>query len=177
MVLISQSFKKRNPKECLREEIYNGPHPNPCNSYGSTYGEHREALEFDINVHAELKQVCIDNHITYNCTPFDLTSAKEVIELGTEVIKVSSFHNNQRDLLKYIFDNHNGEIHISLGMTTKDELSDLIAFSKSYSIKKILFYLVHFEYICPPSQLYLKEIKSLFDKYSDDFGNRIKRAS
>lgn len=163
-------FQKRNPKECLRKEIYDGPHPNPCNSYGSTYGEHREALEFDINVHAELKQICIDNHITYNCTPFDLTSAKEVIELGTEVIKVSSFHNNQIDLLKYIFDNHNGEIHISLGMTTKNELNDLVALSKSYSRQKdiVLFWCTS-AYPCPPSQLYLKEIKSLFDKYSDDF--------
>ena len=61
-----RKVSKRNPKECLRKEIYDGPHPNPSNSYGSTYGEHREALEFDINVRTELKQTCIDNHITYN---------------------------------------------------------------------------------------------------------------
>ena len=30
-------FQKRNVKESLREEIYNGPHPNPHNSYGNTY--------------------------------------------------------------------------------------------------------------------------------------------
>jgi sialic acid synthase len=35
-------FQKRNNKELLTEEQYNAPHPNPANSYGKTYGEHRE---------------------------------------------------------------------------------------------------------------------------------------
>ena len=34
-------FQKRNNKELLTEEQYNSPHPNPVNSYGKTYGEHR----------------------------------------------------------------------------------------------------------------------------------------
>ena len=38
-------FQKRCPKELLTEEQYNAPHPNPYNSYGKTYGEHREFLE------------------------------------------------------------------------------------------------------------------------------------
>ena len=35
-------FQKRNNKELLTEEQYNAPHPNPVNSYGDSYGEHRE---------------------------------------------------------------------------------------------------------------------------------------
>ena len=42
-------FQKRNNKELLSKEQYNSPHPNPYNSYGSTYGEHREFLEFDLD--------------------------------------------------------------------------------------------------------------------------------
>ena len=48
-------FQKRNNKELLTEEQYSAPHPNPINSYGDTYGNHREFLEFDINQHQELK--------------------------------------------------------------------------------------------------------------------------
>ena len=163
-------FQKRNPKECLRPEVYSGPHPNPAYSYGSTYGEHREALEFSIDTHAELKEECIKNHIKYNCTPFDLTSAKEVIELGTEVIKISSFHNNHPELLKYIFNNHPNEIHISLGMTTKEELDQLISLAKSYSRDKdiVLFWCTS-AYPCPPSQLYLQEIKKLVTNHQNEF--------
>ena len=39
-------FQKRNSKELLPESQYNAPHPNSINSYGKTYGEHREFLEF-----------------------------------------------------------------------------------------------------------------------------------
>lgn len=39
-------FQKRNSKELLTKEQYEAPHPNPHNSYGDTYGAHREFLEF-----------------------------------------------------------------------------------------------------------------------------------
>ena len=51
-------FQKRNPKELLTEQQYNTPHPNPINSYGSTYGEHREFLEFSLDQHKELEKYC-----------------------------------------------------------------------------------------------------------------------
>ena len=43
-------FQKRCPKELLTEEQYNAPHPNPANSYGETYGAHREFLEFTFGI-------------------------------------------------------------------------------------------------------------------------------
>src|SRR5699024_2392918 len=49
-------FQKRNNKALLSKEQYNSPHPNPVNSYGSTYGEHREFLEFTLQQHQELKE-------------------------------------------------------------------------------------------------------------------------
>ena len=51
-------FQKRCNKELLTDEEYNRPHPVPENSYGSTYGEHREFLEFDLDQHIYLKDFC-----------------------------------------------------------------------------------------------------------------------
>ena len=48
-------FQKRNNKKLLTDEQYNAPHPNPQNSYGDTYGKHREFLEFNLKQHLELK--------------------------------------------------------------------------------------------------------------------------
>ena len=48
-------FQKRNNKELLPPEQYNAPHPNPANSFGPTYGAHREALEFSVEQHRELR--------------------------------------------------------------------------------------------------------------------------
>ena len=47
-------FQKRNNKELLSEDQYNAPHPNPINSYGNTYGAHRDYLEFTYEQHIEL---------------------------------------------------------------------------------------------------------------------------
>ena len=59
-------FQKRNSKELLTEEQYNSPHPNPYNSYGSTYGEHREFLEFDLKQNMKLVNYCNEIGIEYS---------------------------------------------------------------------------------------------------------------
>ena len=51
-------FQKRNNKELLTEDQYNQPHPNPANSYGDTYGAHREFLEFSVPQHYLLFKHC-----------------------------------------------------------------------------------------------------------------------
>ena len=52
-------FQKRNNKELLTEEQYNAPHPNPINSYGNTYGEHREFLEFNLDQHKDYSKLFV----------------------------------------------------------------------------------------------------------------------
>jgi sialic acid synthase len=42
----------------LTPEQYAAPHPNPNNSYGDTYGAHREALELTVEDHKELQDHC-----------------------------------------------------------------------------------------------------------------------
>jgi N-acetylneuraminate synthase len=51
-------FQKRCNKELLSDEEYNKPHPNPANSYGNTYGAHRDFLELDLEQHQQLKDWC-----------------------------------------------------------------------------------------------------------------------
>ena len=51
-------FQKRDNNKLLGDS-YNLPHPNLDNSYGKTYGEHRNFLEFDKIQHLELKNECL----------------------------------------------------------------------------------------------------------------------
>ena len=74
-------FQKRCNKELLTPEEYNAPHPNPDNSYGKTYGEHREFLEFTLEQHRQLKAWCEEYGIVYSTSVWDLTSAKEITSL------------------------------------------------------------------------------------------------
>ena len=64
------TFQKRNPKELLTPEQSAAAHPVPYNSYGSTYGEHREYLELTIDKHRELKQYCEQVGIGYSSSQF-----------------------------------------------------------------------------------------------------------
>ena len=55
-------FQKRDNQYLLKEDYYK-PHPNPINSYGKNYGEHREFLEFSIQQHEKLYAECKKNKI------------------------------------------------------------------------------------------------------------------
>ena len=119
-------FQKRNPKELLSPEEYNAPHPNPINSYGKTYGEHREFLEFSVDQHKELKEYCEKLGIIYSTSIWDLTSAKEIVSINPQIIKIPSAQNTNFFMLQYICDNYDGEIHISFGMTGPRAEKDLL---------------------------------------------------
>ena len=114
-------FQKRDNIKLLSKEQYNSPHPNPNNSYGKTYGEHREFLEFSIDIHKDLKLYCEEVGIDYATSVWDIISASEVISLDPKFIKVPSACNNNEELLKVLRDEYQGEVHISVGMTNKLE--------------------------------------------------------
>jgi sialic acid synthase len=155
-------FQKRNNKELLGEK-YNDPHPCSEESYGETYGEHRERLEFSIEQHKELKAYCESKDIIYSCSVWDLTSTKEIVSINPVMIKIPSAQNNNYKILEYLKENYNGEIHISFGMTTKKEIEEIYNFMKDYD--KLYFYSCTSNYPVSDNDICMKEIESL-KKYS-----------
>lgn len=164
-------FQKRNNKELLTEEQYNAPHPNPTNSYGATYGEHREYLEFNLEQNRELKEYCEEMGITYSTSTWDLTSAKEIASLEPELIKIPSACNNNYEMLGWLCDNFKGEIHASTGMTTKEEIEELVSFFESKGRNKdLVLYNCTSGYPVPFEDVCLLEITRLKENY----GHRVK---
>lgn len=161
-------FQKRNNKELLSEKEYNSPHPNPENSYGSTYGEHREFLEFNIEQHAELKNTCEKFGVIYSTSVWDLTSAKEISSLNPNFIKIPSAMNTNFKLLEWLCNNYFGEIHVSLGMTTDNEMDNIVNFFISQNRNKdLVLYSCTSGYPVPFEDICLCEINKLKKKYSD----------
>ncbi|EAT16768.1 N-acetylneuraminate synthase family protein [Desulfuromonas acetoxidans] len=157
-------FQKRSNRELLTPEQYNTPHPNPMNSYGATYGEHREFLEFDQDQHRQLKQWCDELGVVYSCSVWDLTSAKEIAELEPKFIKIPSASNQHYEMLEYLCKHYDGEIHASVGMTTHQEEQALVRFFEKHGRAKDLViysctsgYPVSFEDICLLEVTRLKE--------------------
>ena len=75
-------------------EEHNKPHPEPHNSYGETYGKHRETLEFSLSQHQELKNFCNENDIGYASSVWDIKSAHEIVSLKPSMIKIPSATNS-----------------------------------------------------------------------------------
>lgn len=165
-------FQKRCNRELLTEEQYNAPHPNPENSYGKTYGEHREYLEFTAEQHKELQAYCKQFGIEYITSVWDLTSAKEIVALQPSVIKIPSACNNNFEMLQWLCDNFDGEIQISFGMTTHDEEKEIVElFERNGRSKDLTIFCCTSGYPVPMEDVCLLEITRLIDTY----GNRVKR--
>jgi len=162
-------FQKRNNRELLTEEQYNAPHPNPTNSYGSTYGEHREFLEFDVNQHFDLKKYCDEIGIDYSTSVWDIISAKEINEINPNLIKIPSACNNNVPMLKWICENFKGEIHVSTGMTTKNEIFEIVELFKKFNRNKdLVLYNCTSGYPVPFKDVCLLEIIDLKKKYGSE---------
>lgn len=165
-------FQKRCNRELLTPEQYNAPHPHPENSYGKTYGEHREFLEFTLDQHKQLKEWCEDAGITYATSVWDMTSAKEIALLNPEFIKIPSACNNHLAMLQWLCDHYDGEIQVSLGMTTHKEEEDLVRlFEKNGRNKDLVIFSCTSGYPVPFSDVCLLEIKRIKEAY----GNIVKK--
>ncbi len=152
-------FQKRCPKELLTPEQYNAPHPNPENSYGATYGEHREFLEFNLEQHAQLKRWCEEAGIIYSTSVWDLTSAKEIVSLNPLFIKIPSACNTHFEMLEWLCDNYGGEIQLSFGMTTRDEEEKIVQlFERKNRAKDLILYNCTSGYPVPFKDVCLLEI-------------------
>ena len=164
-------LQKRNNRELLTEEQYNAPHPNPANSYGDTYGAHREFLEFTVEQHRELKKYCDELGIVYSTSVWDLTSAKEIASLNPELIKIPSACNNHYEMLGWLCEHYKGEIHVSTGMTSQEEIETLVKFFDSKGrAKDVVLYACTSGYPVPFEDVCLLEITRLKELY----GNRVK---
>lgn len=165
-------FQKRNNRELLTKEQYEAPHPNPSNSYGNTYGEHREFLEFNVEQHEELNNHCNKIGIEYSTSVWDVTSAEEMITFNPTLLKVPSACNTHFEMLEILRDSYKGEVHLSFGMTNKLEEKQIVEFfeARNQAKDRLVVYACTSGYPVPFKDVCLLEITRLKKEY----GNRVK---
>jgi len=162
-------FQKRDNRVLFTEQEYNAPHPNPMHSFGASYGEHRDFLEFTIDQHKELREHCEEQGVVYSTSVWDTSSAAEVAELNPDFIKVPSATNLHFDVLRILADEYGGKIHISLGMTTRTEEESIVDFLRDRGrLQDVVLYACTSGYPVPFDQLALLEVKRLKDTYGDE---------
>merc|ERR1711941_61965 len=98
------------------------------------------------------------------------TSAKEIITLKPELIKVGSPSNQHWEMQKVLRDEYEGDVHISTGMTTKEEIEKIVQFweeGKGDAKNRVVLYNCTSGYPVPFADVCLLEIRELVAKYKD----------
>ena len=94
-------FQKRDNKTLFTKAFYNRPYDNE-NSFGLTYGEHREFLEFGRDEYIEIKKFAEEKEVEFIVTAFDFKSVDFLEELGISSYKTASGDVTNTPLLTYI---------------------------------------------------------------------------
>jgi len=113
-------FQKRNNRALFTKEYYNRPYDNE-NSYGITYGEHREFLEFGMDEYIELKKCAEENGVEFMATAFDFISVDFLEELKTTSYKTASADLTNTPLLEYVA-KKGKPMFVSTGAATLEEI-------------------------------------------------------
>jgi N-acetylneuraminate synthase/sialic acid synthase len=94
-------LQKRDNRRLYTTEMYYKPYDNP-NSFGATYGEHREALEFEEPEYKELQDYAREIGVTMFATAFDYPSADFLAKLDMPAYKIASGDLKSIPLLTHI---------------------------------------------------------------------------
>lgn len=94
-------LQKRDNRSLYTKAMFDQPYDNE-NSYGPTYGTHREALEFGKDEYQELRKYCNEIGIAFFATAFDFKSADFLENLGVPAYKIASGDLKSLPLVEYV---------------------------------------------------------------------------
>jgi len=94
-------LQKRDNRGLYTRAAYNKPYDNE-NSFGSTYGEHREFLEFGLQEYRELQTFAAELGVDFFSTAFDLASADFLRDLDVPAYKIASGDLKSTPLLRHV---------------------------------------------------------------------------
>lgn len=94
-------LQKRCNPVMFMQALLDAPYDNE-NSYGRTYGEHREALEFGALAYSELQSYAKASGITFFATAFDAPSADFLCEFDVPAYKIASADLTNTPLIEYV---------------------------------------------------------------------------
>ena len=94
-------LQKRSNKNLYTKNMYDQIYDHR-NSYGKTYGLHRDFLEFNKKQYLELKNYAKKLKIEFLCTPFDFESVDFLESINIQAYKIASADLINTHLQKYI---------------------------------------------------------------------------
>jgi sialic acid synthase len=113
-------LQKRDNRALYTRAAYEAPYEHE-NSFGPTYGEHREALELGRDAYIELQRTARDAGVTLFATAFDQASADFLADLDMPAYKTASGDLRNTPLLRHVASIGKPMI-VSTGGATMDDI-------------------------------------------------------
>lgn len=155
-------FQKRHTPSLLTRDGLCVPYTGP-NSFGPTYGEHRDALELSIDEMAVLKELSEKLGLVFFASAWDQISIDQMKDLGVELMKVCSADLICTPLLRAI-----GEMNVpvvaSTGMSDWKQIDFAVGELKSFHNDIILLH-CNSSYPCPNEEIALPVMHEMAERY------------
>lgn len=149
-------FQTRNNQVLFSEDSYSQIY-NSENSFGITYGEHREKLELDKSCLIDLKKECKKNDVFFMSTPFDEPSLDLLLEVGVDILKIASFDIGNLPFIDLIAKSKIPLV-MSVGGANSLQIKSSVEQVNKYHNDLAVLHCVS-EYPCPAEKLRLGEIE------------------
>lgn len=155
-------LQKRNVEALFtrvgREAPYTGK-----NSFGSTYGAHRQALELDMDAMAALKELSEQLGLVFFASAWDPVSTGEMLDLGMEIFKVCSADLVNVPLLRQV-GQAGVPVIMSTGMSDLSDVDVAVNEVRRYHERIVLLH-CNSTYPCPNENVALPVIATLRRRY------------
>ena len=155
-------LQKRDNRSLYTSAYYDRPY-NSENSFGDTYGEHREFLEFNHDQYKELQDYSNELGTIFFATAFDFKSADFLKNLNVPAFKVASGDLKNLPLINYLAD-FGKPLIISTGGGTQEDIDRVV---ESLESKNAQYSILQCTAGYPPAwnELNLGVITTLRNKY------------
>ena len=157
-------FQKRTPELCVPEDQRDKMRHTPWGYI--SYMEYREKVEFSKEQFGEIVDYCAEKNIHWQASAWDEPSVDFLEQFDPTAHKVASASLTDADLLKKMRKQGRSMI-LSTGMSQMDQIDSAVNLIGTDDL--ILAHCTS-AYPCPPSELNLRMIETLRDKYPCPIG-------
>lgn len=155
-------FQKREPNIAVPEEQKNVMRDTPWGRI--TYLEYKKKIEFGKKEYDYIDKYCKDKPIAWTASPWDIPSLEFLLAYDLPFIKIASASNSDKNMMKLACESRK-PLLISTGMSTLQELDELVAFLEKYSAGNYILLHTNSAYPTPAAELNLRMIKTLQNRY------------
>lgn len=152
--------QKRTPHLCVPADQWDIPRVHPVTGEVVSYIDYKLSMELSESRHRSLMNLVQSYGMNYSFSVWDGPSADFGIELGLDYIKVPSAKITDMELLDFLADANKGNIIMSTGMSTGDEVRKAVQTCRPWALMATTS-----TYPCPDNEVNLARMDTLRDAY------------